>query len=160
MDAFYGLLGLGALAVLKYFYPGVKRALVKWLRTNFRSISISFPCHPVVFVRSASFGCCLRLIRIIRHASFVSFSCHSSRVLVISVSICIVLNLKHHLRFFLFFFSMSTSSNTSSILPKELKEEMDIIMKSVFGVVSLLLMLLLKCLYSTVKKAWSSPKFR
>jgi hypothetical protein len=30
----------------------------------------------------------------------------------------------------------------------------------VFGVISLLLMLLLKCLYSTVKKAWASPKLR
>jgi hypothetical protein len=52
------------------------------------------------------------------------------------------------------------STLTPSIFPKEVKEEMDVIMKSVFGVISLLLMLLLKCLYSTVKKAWASPKLR
>jgi hypothetical protein len=29
VDAFYGLLGLWALAIIKYFYPGVKNFLVK-----------------------------------------------------------------------------------------------------------------------------------
>jgi hypothetical protein len=73
------------------------------------------------------------------------------------VSICIVLNMNVICMLNVKFFSMSTPN--PSIFPKEIKEEMDLNMRSVFGVISLLLMLLLKCLYSSVKKAWG-PKLR
>ena len=41
-------------------------------------------------------------------------------------------------KIFYFFFSMATTTLTPTMFPKEIKDEMDVIMRSVFGIISLL----------------------